>query len=50
MTPCIRTAAASVFTATRSYFRGAEAVLVALDARPGKEVWTTTVDDYKNGY
>ncbi len=27
-----------------------EAVLVALDARTGREVWTTAVEDNKNGY
>ncbi|MEA2971516.1 MAG: hypothetical protein QOE78_4777, partial [Alphaproteobacteria bacterium] len=32
------------------YFAAAEAVLVALDAKTGKEVWTTKVDDYKKGY
>jgi alcohol dehydrogenase (cytochrome c) len=32
------------------YFAAAEAVLVALDAKTGKEVWTAKVDDYRNGY
>ena len=32
------------------YFAAAEAVLVALDAKTGKEVWATKVDDYKKGY
>jgi alcohol dehydrogenase (cytochrome c) len=32
------------------YFAAAEAVLVALDAKTGKEVWTAKVDDYKVGY
>jgi alcohol dehydrogenase (cytochrome c) len=32
------------------YFAAGEAVLVALDARTGKEVWTTTVADNKSGY
>jgi alcohol dehydrogenase (cytochrome c) len=31
------------------FFAAAEAVLVALNAKTGKEVWTTTVDDYKGG-
>src|SRR5215813_13648293 len=31
-------------------FAAAEAILVALDAKTGKEVWTATVDDYKKGY
>ena len=30
--------------------RGRRLVLVALDAKTGKEVWTAKVDDYKNGY
>ena len=32
------------------FFAAGEAVLVALDARTGKEVWTTKVDENKNGY
>jgi alcohol dehydrogenase (cytochrome c) len=32
------------------YFAAGEAVLVALDAKTGKEVWTTTVADNKAGY
>jgi alcohol dehydrogenase (cytochrome c) len=32
------------------YFARAEAVLVALDARTGKEVWSATVEDNKHGY
>src|SRR4051794_356510 len=32
------------------FFAAAEAVLVALDARTGREVWTATVEDNKNGY
>ena len=32
------------------FFAAAEAVLVALDARTGKEVWTTKVDENRNGY
>lgn len=31
-------------------FAAGEAVLVALDAKTGKEVWTTTVADNKSGY
>src|SRR5712691_1557359 len=31
-------------------YAAGEAVLVALDARTGKEVWTTTVADNKSGY
>ena len=32
------------------YFAAGEAVLVALDARTGKEIWTTKVGENKNGY
>jgi alcohol dehydrogenase (cytochrome c) len=32
------------------YFAAGEAVLVALDATTGKEVWTATVEDNRNGY
>src|SRR6266850_1133271 len=32
------------------YFAAAEAVLVAIDARTGKEAWAAKVDDYKKGY
>ena len=32
------------------YFAGGEAMVVALDARTGKEVWTTTVADNKAAY
>src|SRR5437868_1250735 len=32
------------------YFAAAEAILVALDAKTGKEVWTAKVDDYKVGH
>jgi alcohol dehydrogenase (cytochrome c) len=32
------------------FFAATEAVLVALDAKTGKEAWTTKVDDYKKGY
>src|SRR4051812_26708930 len=32
------------------YFARAEAVLVALDAKTGKEVWSQTVEDNKHGY
>jgi alcohol dehydrogenase (cytochrome c) len=32
------------------YFAAGEAVLVALDAKTGKEVWTTEVADNKQGY
>src|SRR3954454_24080333 len=32
------------------FFAAAEAVLVALDAKTGREVWTATVEDNRNGY
>ena len=32
------------------FFAATEAVLVALDARTGKEVWTTKAEDYRKGY
>ena len=32
------------------YFAAADAVLVALDAKTGNEVWKTTVEDYNKGY
>jgi alcohol dehydrogenase (cytochrome c) len=36
--------------ADKVYYAAGEAVLVALDARTGREVWTTTVADNKAGY
>ena len=32
------------------YFAAGDAVLVALDAKTGKEVWKTKVEDYNHGY
>jgi len=32
------------------YFAAADAVLVAIDAKTGNEVWNTKVEDYTNGY
>src|SRR5207253_413553 len=32
------------------YFAAADAVLIALDAKTGNEVWKTTVEDYTHGY
>jgi alcohol dehydrogenase (cytochrome c) len=32
------------------FFAAADAILVALDAKSGKEVWTTKVEENKNGY
>ena len=34
----------------RVYYAAGEAVLVALDAKTGREAWTTTVADNKSGY
>jgi alcohol dehydrogenase (cytochrome c) len=34
----------------RVYFASADCVLVALDAKTGKEVWSAKVDDYKKAY
>jgi len=36
--------------ADKVFFAAGDAVLVALDARTGKEIWTTTVADNKAGY
>jgi alcohol dehydrogenase (cytochrome c) len=36
--------------ADKVFFAAGEAVLVALDARTGREVWTATVADNKSGY
>ncbi len=36
--------------ADKVFFARAEAVLVALDARSGKEVWSATVEDNRKGY
>ena len=37
-------------SADKVFFAAGDAVLVALDAKTGKEVWTTKVEDNKNGY
>jgi len=34
----------------RVFFAAGDAVLVALDARTGKEIWTAIVEDNRNGY
>lgn len=34
----------------KAYFAAADAVLVALDVKTGKEVWTAPVEDYTKGY
>jgi alcohol dehydrogenase (cytochrome c) len=50
MTPLHPTSRGVGLFGDKVYFAAAEAVLVALDAKTGKEVWTTKVDDYKQGY
>ena len=47
---CTRRIAASRSTATRCIFAAGEAVLVALDARTGREVWAKSVADNKSAY
>jgi len=50
MTPLHPTSRGVGLYGDKVLFAAAEAVLVALDAKTGKEVWTTKVDDYKKGY
>ena len=50
MTPLHPTNRGVGFYGDKVYFAAADAVLVALDAKTGKEVWTAKVDDYKKGY
>src|SRR5215813_13859789 len=50
MTPLHPTSRGVGLWGDKVFFAAAESVLVALDAKTGKEVWTTTVDDYKEGY
>ncbi|WP_157038091.1 MULTISPECIES: methanol/ethanol family PQQ-dependent dehydrogenase [Chelativorans] len=38
------------FWGDKIFFTSRDAVLVALDAKSGAEVWTAPIDDYKNGY
>ena len=45
-----RPAAVSPYTATKLRFASGDAVLVALDAKTGKEVWTAKVAENKQGY
>ena len=47
---CTTSAAASRCMGDKVYYAAGEAVLVALDAKTGREVWTTTVADNKAGY
>src|SRR6266480_4333339 len=50
MTPLHPTSRGVGLYGDKVYFAAAEAVLVAIDARTGKEAWATKVDDYKKGY
>ena len=45
-----RTSRGVALLGDRVFFAAAEAVLVALDARTGKEVWTAKVAENRNGY
>src|SRR5437868_5657931 len=50
MTPLHPTNRGVALYGDKVLFAAAEAVLVALDAKTGKEAWTATVEDYKKGY
>src|SRR5882672_6093979 len=50
MTPLHPTSRGVGLYGDKVYFAAAEAVLVAIDARTGKEAWSAKVDDYKKGY
>jgi alcohol dehydrogenase (cytochrome c) len=50
MTPLHPTNRGVALWGDKVFFAAAEAVLVALDAKTGKEVWTAKVDDYKVGH
>src|SRR5438105_15141556 len=50
MTPLHPTNRGVALYGDKVLFAAAEAVLVALDAKTGKEIWTATVEDYKKGY
>src|SRR5262249_57843481 len=50
MTPLHPTNRGVALYGDKVLFAAAEAILVALDAKTGKEVWTATVDDHKKGY
>jgi alcohol dehydrogenase (cytochrome c) len=45
-----RTSRGVALYGNKVYFAAAEAVLVALDATTGREVWTAKVDENRNGY
>jgi alcohol dehydrogenase (cytochrome c) len=50
MTPLHPTSRGVALYGDKVYFAAAEAVLVALNAKTGKEMWTSKVDDYKVGH
>ncbi len=50
MTPLHPTSRGVGLYGDKVYFAAAEAVLVAIDAKTGKEAWAAKVDDYKKGY
>jgi alcohol dehydrogenase (cytochrome c) len=50
MTPLHPTSRGVGVYGDKVYFAAAESILVALDAKTGKEVWTAKVDDYKVGH
>src|SRR5438876_2911470 len=50
MTPLHPTSRGVGLYGDKVYFAAAEAVLVAIDARTGKEAWTAKVDNYKVGH
>jgi alcohol dehydrogenase (cytochrome c) len=50
MTPLHPTSRGVGVYGDKVYFAAAESVLVALDAKTGKEAWTAKVDDYKVGH
>src|SRR5213594_1753992 len=50
MTPLHPTSRGVGLYGDKVYFAAAEAVLVAIDARTGKEAWAAKVDDYRKGY
>jgi alcohol dehydrogenase (cytochrome c) len=45
-----RTSRGVALSGDKVFFAAADAILVALDAKTGKEVWTTKVEENKNGY
>jgi alcohol dehydrogenase (cytochrome c) len=45
-----RTSRGVALSGDKVFFAAADAILVALDAKTGKEVWATKVEENKNGY